>query len=292
MISVTIATLDRPRYLEKALETLLAGTSLPEEIVVVDQSEGDETRRIVEAAGSSLIRYHHHSPPQLSASRNRSVELANGEYVAIVDDDDEFAPDWLASVESELRRFSYPDALFGDIRNPRPDEDGDAVGVSIMRHERDHVWSYPAHPGLMGYGAHMIVRRETFLRLRGFDSRLGPGTALLGAEDIDFNYRLLREGCAAVSTPAIHVVHNQPRQQEDLPRYYFGKNKGQAAFVVKHLCDGDRYAWRVLLQQCGADLRVLASAVKRRSGLRARIAARRAAGTLSGLWHGARTFRR
>jgi glycosyltransferase involved in cell wall biosynthesis len=290
MISVTIATLDRPRYLERALETLLAGSVVPEEIVIVDQSEDDATRLVVEAAGSPAIHYFHHSPPSLSASRNRSVELATGEYVAIVDDDDEFDPDWLASVEEELRRYSYPDALFGDIRSPWPDEKD--VAVSILEHERPTVWKFPAHPGLMGYGAHMILRRSTFLDLGGFDPRLGPGSPLLGAEDIDLNYRLLKAGYSAVSTPAIHVVHNQPRDQEVLPRYYFGKNKGQAAFCVKHAREGDRNAWRVLRQQMGADVRMLASAVRRRSWLRARIAGRRAAGTIAGLVRGRQAFPR
>ncbi len=292
MISVTIATLDRPRYLERALETLLGGTSVPEEIVIVDQSEDDATRQVVEAAGSPAIRYCHYSPPSLSASRNRSVELATSEYVAVVDDDDEFAPDWLASVEEELQRFSYPDALFGDVRYPWPDADGKAIAVSIIEHERPTVWRFPAHPGFMGYGAHMILRRSTFLDLGGFDSRLGPGSPLLGAEDVDFNYRLLKGGYSAVSTPAIHVVHNQPRDQEALPRYYFGKNKGQAAFCIKHIREGDRYAWRVLLQQMGADGRMFASAVRRRSWLRARIAAQRAAGTVAGLFRGRQTFPR
>jgi GT2 family glycosyltransferase len=291
MISVTIATYERPAYLRRALQDLLEGTELPDEIIVVDQTEGEQTREVVEAFGSELLRYACHSPPSISGSRNRSVELARGEYVAIVDDDCEFAHDWLERVHRELARFDYPDALYGAIRHPDPDSDRKALHVSVFAPSAPHVWEFPAHPGLMGLGAHMILRRSTFLALGGFDERFGPGTCFLGAEDIDYNYRLLKHGYRAVSTPAIEVVHHQPRPQSHLPQYFFGKNHGQAAFCAKHLREGDRYPWRILREQLGSDVRMLASAARRRSGVRARTGISRIGGTVVGLVRGWRTFR-
>jgi GT2 family glycosyltransferase len=291
MISVTIATYDRPAYLRRALQSLLDGSQLPNEIVVVDQTEGEDTREVVDAFGSALLRYARHSPPSISGSRNRSVELAHGDYVAIVDDDCEFAPDWLEQVQRELARFSYPDALYGAIRHPDPDRDRKALHVSVFAPPAPRVWEFPAHPGLMGLGAHMILRRSTFLALGGFDERFGPGTRLLGAEDIDYNYRLLRRGYRAVSTPSIEVVHNQPRLQSQLPLYFFGKNHGQAAFCAKHLKEGDRYPWRILREQFGSDVRMLASGARRRSSVRARTGISRMGGTVVGLVRGWWTFR-
>ncbi len=290
-LSVTIATYERAEYLRACLASLLGGTELPLEIVIVDQSATPATREVVGSFDSELIRYSRHFPPSISGSRNRSVELARGEYAAVIDDDDEVPADWLETVRLELERHGHPDALYGEIRHPEAVADRKDIEVSIFRPEHAVEWSFPAHPGEMGYGAHMILRRSTFLALGGFDERLGPGTPLLGAEDIDYNYRLLKAGYRAVSTPAIWLTHHQPRLQEQLPGYFYGKNVGHAAFCAKHIHDGDRYARHLFWVQVGGDLRMLASAVRRRSPLRARAAVSRARGTVSGLVRGWRTYR-
>jgi GT2 family glycosyltransferase len=138
----------------------------------------------------------------------------------------------------------------------------------------------------------MVVRRSTFLALGGFDERLGPGTPLRAAEDIDYNYRLLKAGYRAVTTPDVWVLHHQWRPQGELPADLGRRCYGQAAFCVKHIRTGDRYPWRILAEQMRSDARMLASGVRRRSSLRARAGVRRTIGTWLGLAAGWRAFGR
>lgn len=290
-IAVTVATLDRPEMVRQCLRSILSGSELPDEIIVVDGSAGDETAAVVREVGSELVTYARNSPPSISASRNRSVELASSDYVAIVDDDCEMPRGWLRDVRRALERYDYPDGLYGEIRHPDPDPDPKALSVSIYEPARPQEWTYPVEPDRLGFGAHMILRRETFQELGGFDLRLGPGTSLLGAEDIDYNYRLLKAGKRAVSTPEIWLLHHQWRAQDYLPPDFFKRNFGHAAFCAKHIRQGDRYAWRLFRIQVFGDFRMLASAVKRRSWLRARVAYRRALGSWAGLRAGLRAFR-
>lgn len=292
MVAVTIATMNRPEMLRRAIESVLAGEVLPSEIIVVDGSTGNETRDLVESFDSDLIRYARNAPPSISCSRNRSVALASAEYVAVVDDDCEMPPEWLRDVIAELERHDRPDALYGEIRNPNPDPDPKEVGVSIFTPTETTEWAYPTPPDRLGFGAHMILRRQSFNELGGFDERLGPGTELMGAEDIDYSYRLLKAGRRAVSTPAIWVLHHQWRAQDDLPRDFYKRNLGHAAFCAKHLATGDRYPWRLFGTQVGGDARMLASAFRRRSWIRARVAAWRAAGSWTGLVRGWRRLGR
>jgi glycosyltransferase involved in cell wall biosynthesis len=290
VISVTIATLDRPQMLRRCIESLLVGEDLPEEIVVVDGSDDEATRLVVDGLGSDLVRYARSSPPSISASRNRSVELARGEYVAVVDDDCEMPPGWLREVKRQLELYRNPDGLYGEIRHPDPAVDSKELLVSIYTPARAEEWTYPVEPDRLGFGAHMILKASTFRELGGFDLRLGPGTALQGAEDIDYSYRLLKSGGRAVSTPAIWVIHHQWRTQRDIPRDLYRRNLGHAAFCAKHVRQGDTYPWRLFRIQAVGDVRMLASAGRRRSWTRVRAAFWRAVGTWAGLVRGWRAF--
>lgn len=288
MISVTISTYERPGSISSCLASILRGEEMPEEIVVVDQSRDARTREAVESSNSPLIRYVHHWPPSISGARNRAIQLAAGEYAAIVDDDCEMPVDWLVRLRAELRRFHCPDVLYGEIRDPAPDRKG--IAVSILEPDQPRVWTYPAHPGYMGYGAHTIVRRSAFLSVGGLDERLGPGTAMGAAEDIDLNYRLLKAGCTAVTTPDVYVLHHQWRSPQDLPGDLRRRCYGQAAFCAKHLRQGDRFAARIFMEQVASDVRMLASGVRRGSSLRVRAGIGRGVGSVSGLLAGWRAF--
>lgn len=281
-VSVVVPTLDRPDMVRASLAALLVENG-PLEVVVVDQSAGDETRRVAAEARDARVRYVHHSPPSTAAARNRGAEEAAGDYVGFLDDDAEIPPAWVASVRAELERLDFPDALFGEVRAPEGFSDRQRLPVSLFTVEAARVWERPVHPNRLGYAANFVVRRSTFLDLGGFDTRLGPGSRFYGAEDMDLNYRLLKGGFRVASTPAVWTIHEQWRPAEALPRLFFGYNVGGAAFCAKHLREGDvRAAW-FLLQQIADDGRMFASAVRQRSALRARVAAGRTAGTWWGV---------
>jgi GT2 family glycosyltransferase len=288
-ISVAISTFERPDLIGRCVKSVLAGIERPRELVVVDQSRNARTREVLRSLNGELVRYEHHWPPSISGARNRAVDVARAEYVAIVDDDCTMPMDWIARLRSEIDRFERPDVLYGVIRDPAPPSPN-ALWVSILEPEVPQIWSYPAHPGYMGYGAHMVVRRSTFLALGGFDERLGPGTPLRAAEDLDYSYRLLKARYRAVTTPGVWVFHHQWRPQDELPADLGRRCYGQAAFCVKHIHAGDRYPWRILAEQMRSDARMLASGLRRRSGLRARAGVRRTIGTWLGLAAGWRVF--
>ena len=136
----------------------------------------------------------------------------------------------------------------------------------------------------------MVVRRTSLRDVGGFDERLGPGSAFFGAEDMDLGYRLLKARMRLASTPDLHMVHHQWRDPADLPHLFYSYNFGHSAFCAKHLRQGDLLPARFFAGQVVDDARMLASAVRRRSRLVARVAARRSRGTWAGLVAGWREF--
>jgi GT2 family glycosyltransferase len=105
---------------------------------------------------------------------------------------------------------------------------------------------------------------------------------LPAADDMDFNYRLLRGGGTAVLAPAVRAVHAQWRSSADVVALHQGYSRAWAGFACKHLRGGDPgglrlWAWGVVDVLDMAD-----SALRRRSRLRARIAAAKLRGLLEG----------
>lgn len=290
-VSVVVPTLDRAEKVVVVVQAVLEGEVLPLEVVVVDQSRGDKTKRALEALGNPRVRYVAHAPPSSSGARNTGARAASGEYVGFLDDDVEITSGWLASVVAESRRLGSPDALFGEVHAPfgfAPDRDH--LPVSIFHVERPHVWNGIVHPNRVGYAANFVCRRDVLLAVGGFDPRLGPGSAFPGAEDMDLGYRLLKAGYRVASTPGFEIVHQQWRDPDDLPRLFYGYNVGGAAFCAKHIRTGDLRPLRFLAEQVAGDARMIASALRRRSTVRARVAAARSAGTWSGFVRGLRSL--
>jgi O-antigen biosynthesis protein len=282
VISVVVATLDRPDHVERCVRSLVAGARMPDEVIVVDQAGGGGSRHVVEGLGARWI---HQEERNASLARNRGVELASSDYVALLDDDAEVGPSWLVDAERALDELGRPDALFGAVVAPGP-IDRRELAVSTHDVAAPTVWPSTAHPAKPGFSCHAIVRRSAFLEVGGFDPRLGPGSALYGAEDMDLNYRMLRGGRVVASTPAVSVTHHQWREQDELPWLMYSYNLGHSAFCAKHLRRGDLGVLRLVGRQLLDDGRMLGSAVRRRSWLRARVAVWRFAGTVRGLFEG------
>jgi len=97
-ISVILPTHDRPDGLRRAVDSILAQTRLPEEIVVVNDGSCEipgELAGQAAAAGVSF-RSERRQVPSLPASRNRGAELAAGDVLAFLEDDVVVPPDYLA----------------------------------------------------------------------------------------------------------------------------------------------------------------------------------------------------
>src|SRR5438552_10684660 len=88
LVSVIMPVYNGERYLAAAIRSVLAQTYTAAEVIVVDDGSTDDSAEIVHKFGTA-VRYesqlHRGSP---DASRNRGVELARGEYLAFLDQDD------------------------------------------------------------------------------------------------------------------------------------------------------------------------------------------------------------
>ena len=94
-ISVVVPTYNRAKVVGKALESIFSQTYPAVEIIVVNDGSKDDTRAVLEAYGDRIKAINQENGG-LSAARNTGIEAASTEWVAFLDDDDEWVPERLA----------------------------------------------------------------------------------------------------------------------------------------------------------------------------------------------------
>jgi glycosyltransferase domain-containing protein len=91
IVSVIIATYNRDQYIKKAIDSVLIQTFKNLEIIVVDDSSNEETRKLISKLSEKEPRiFYIKNEKRLGfvKSLNKGIELAKGKYIARLDDDD------------------------------------------------------------------------------------------------------------------------------------------------------------------------------------------------------------
>jgi glycosyltransferase involved in cell wall biosynthesis len=92
-VSVIIQTYNRGEFLHSAIESALNQTFADIEIIVSDDKSTDHTREVVKSFSDRRIKYIlNQGNKGVSAARNSAILASKGEYIAFLDDDDEWLP--------------------------------------------------------------------------------------------------------------------------------------------------------------------------------------------------------
>lgn len=101
LVSCIVPVFNGERYLGEALESILAQTYRPIEIIVVDDGSTDTTPAVA-ACYQDRIRYVRQDNAGAPSARNLGLSLSSGEFVAFLDADDLWRSEKL---ERQMRRF-------------------------------------------------------------------------------------------------------------------------------------------------------------------------------------------
>jgi len=103
--SVTICTKGADNYIGKCIRSLLDQTFNDFEIIIVEDPPFDRTKKIIQAFGEEKIRYTRNQKYLgLTKSRNRCVELAEGNYVFFTDADCIVSKKWIEQGLNSLHK--------------------------------------------------------------------------------------------------------------------------------------------------------------------------------------------
>jgi GT2 family glycosyltransferase len=245
--SLILATRGRGAMALQAVRSILAGAHLPDEIIIVDQSDQQDAALAALRSERCAVRYHWSPQPGLSRANNEGVRLARHEVLVFTHDDVIVRPDWLATLVRALVEAGSRSVVTGRVL-PHVAEIRGAFTLTLKLDPDAAVYQGRVGEDVL-FPLNMAAWRETFREIGPFDTRLGPGTAFPAAEDNDLGYRLLEGGYRIVYVPDAVVEHRLWRRDRVRVRWMYGL--GQGAFYAKHLSLSDRYMLRRLIRHAG-----------------------------------------
>jgi GT2 family glycosyltransferase len=247
-VSLIICSRNRPVLLEQAVDSVLQGTKLPSEIIIIDQSDRPHTT--LSTAGSRRgcnFRYKWKADAGLSKARNAAIAVAEQALLAFIDDDVLAPPEWLVTIIRASTEAGPKSLIIGQVIPGEPEIQGgfspymvvdETPAVYCGRLNRDVLCTF-----------NLAAPRESLRVVGGFDERLGPGTRFHAAEDNDIGLRLLEAGYRILYEPAVVVYHRSWRREYFSLRWRYGR--GQGAYYAKYLTAYDHYGLQRLRSELG-----------------------------------------
>ena len=223
LVSVIIPTYKRPDKLRVAIDSVLHQSYPCIEVIVVDDNNPEtEERRITEGiltayAGEPRVRYvQHECNKNGSAARNTGVKNALGDWIAFLDDDDEYLPYKIESQINALKGRSEEWACcYSKYATRKPGEkpfassehrEGNLYLEALMR--EFHIAS----------GSNLLIKKDAFEAIKGFDE------SFIRNQDIEFLTRLLQKYKIAYSDYCglivnVHTNHGFFDEQKIIDQY-------------------------------------------------------------------------
>jgi glycosyltransferase involved in cell wall biosynthesis len=107
-----MALYNKEPYIQRSLDSVLSQTFSDFEVIVVDDGSTDGSAGIVESCKDHRVRLVRQPNGGVSAARNRGITEAQGEWIAFLDADDEYQPQFLRKVRECAERFPTAGAIY------------------------------------------------------------------------------------------------------------------------------------------------------------------------------------
>jgi glycosyltransferase involved in cell wall biosynthesis len=249
-VSVIVPTYRRPHDLARCIESLKAQKRLPDETIVVVRDIDDETNRMLDGFdfGPLAVRRVVVDVPGQVAALNAGIEAAEGDIVAITDDDGAPHPDWIGRTE----RWMEDEPAVGGVGGPDwlegSDHNGSAdVCGQVQWFGRIATWKGGVTDVDILKGCNMTYRRAAIGDTR-FDDRLrGSGAQVFN--DFAFSLAVRRKHWRLVYDPDVAIDHYQSARSDEDQRNMFVREAhtnathNRSFLMLLHLRPANRVAY-------------------------------------------------
>ncbi|GAA5193587.1 glycosyltransferase family 2 protein [Ferrimonas gelatinilytica] len=191
-VSVVLTTYNRPERLAAAVASVRSQTFSSWELIIVDDASPCDYGPALAKLGVPHIYHRHEKNRRVSAARNTGVKLAQGEFVAFLDDDDQWLPQKL---ERQLAKIGLASLCLCGRQFVGSDltvlhHDVEEISQSMLKHRNNFC------------GASGILARRDALLLNPFDE------SLVCSEDWELYYRFAQLGNIPYVAEALYLFND------------------------------------------------------------------------------------
>ncbi len=208
-ISVIIPVYNNEKYVAEAIQSVLSQTFKPYEVIVINDGSTDRSADIAREF-EPQIRFWHQSNIGISATRNKGIESASGDYLAFLDADDLWTPDKLKLQVEFLEKHPETEMILGTVKqfiSPELNEE----------HHHKLRKELETMPGFVP--GTLLIRKETFLRVGFFNEKLELGEFIdwfSRAKDMGIKYAVMDD---IVLQRRIHTTNTGIIKKQHLKDY-------------------------------------------------------------------------
>lgn len=231
-VSLIVCTVGRVDTLNRLLSSLEASTTVPAEVIIVDQNSDRRVKRVVtqyETRGLPIL--HLRSERGLSRARNVGLKAATSEIIGFPDDDCWYPPELLSKVCAYFAENGDVDILSMPTVDGNQKPSLSPCLESEAEIGRGNVW-------YCGNSNGIFVRSTVIRAPLLFDEQIGvgSGTPFGSGEETDFMLSALTHGFKGKFSPIVAVGHEQVLPDVDGPigSRPWSYAHGHAAVLVKH----------------------------------------------------------
>jgi glycosyltransferase involved in cell wall biosynthesis len=171
-VSVVIPTRNRSALIGTAIASALGQTLSDLEVIVVDDASEDGTADVVAAFRDARLRFLRQGVRLgAPAARNAGIRSSSGEFVAFLDDDDEWFPDKLESQLEVFRRGASDLGVVYSSYMVVSRDTGRVVGRKVAE-KRGDLGNAILERNYVGSTSSVVVRRSALERVGPWDERL------------------------------------------------------------------------------------------------------------------------
>lgn len=171
LVSVVVPTYNRCEQLPRAIDSILKQTAQDLEVIVVDDGSSDDTPAVAKRFTDPRVRYLRRENGGVCAARNTGIAAARGDWLAFLDDDDEWLPEKLSLQLAAAERAGTDVGLVGCVLLRRFED-----LVSTVRWPADASGEVQAEPLLNSVCAFMqtaLIRSSALNDVGHFDEAIG-----------------------------------------------------------------------------------------------------------------------
>jgi len=183
-ISVVIPLYNKAPHIQRTLDSIFCQSFPPKEIIIVDDGSTDGSGEIVKAVADPRIKLFRQENAGISSARNHGIRESSTNFVALIDADDEWKPEFLQNIAMLIEDYpecgAYATSYIREsgsakIWQPKPQKDipsGWKGKLDINRYLEFTMFTYTFN------ASSICIKKDVFDKIGMFNVKVGRGQDL------------------------------------------------------------------------------------------------------------------